>query len=517
MRALLGVVVALSACGSARRVSTHLSLEPMEWEIAHHVAERRQQQREDQKRWENDCLKESDAAQETCRERRKPILMKNDVQELAGVGIADFHWHQFSARSWGERVIHAGDAPCDGRDHGLRPGFANLLLRFAPELATDRTFSELLPHCDTHDLPTHDSFAHDQHRPQDVQDAYEGGVRLVVSFAVSGTPLCMIAQGYDRESEVSCRDHPNIERQILAHWEFDEQHEWYDVALDPIDAYHSLRQDRMTALIGIESSDYFASARFRGGILGMDRAFERRWRLRRPMDANDGDRLTQGHLPANEILADLPLPERAPRSADPFRQIRRRDWIVAGAARDHLMVRGVSTAFLAHEYPSEFSQSNMHNIALFNPGYQMMRTFGYVERAPWWVLAAGFLTGRAGNRLSRWPIPVEERYDSGLGKHYPAIKGGLTPGGAAFLDHIRGTPMIIDVGHVSQDSASQTLRFMRRMGRPQMVMHGHVPARELEWRETTNYDYYASREVLQDLSMYGRSVLGYRTWIDPLK
>lgn len=507
LQGLLLPVLVLLGSGCAARTRS-LPMEPMEWSIAHALAEHRQAQREE--------LHDYLAATEDERKRlRKPFLRPDDIEDDGAKlkGLSDFHWHQFSALSWGQRVVHDGDAPCDGLDHGVRPGFTGWLLRFAPSLALDPAFSEMLPHCNTHDIPTHDSFAHNQHRPRDVENAWRGGMRLVFSFAVNGTILCALSQGYDRDTETSCRDHPNIDRQLEAHWTFAKEHDWYEIAVDPVDAYNAVREDKLSVVLGVEASDYFASARFRGGIINGDPHFEPHWRERHSAAmrarTDDEDRSTArvgGYTPGEGTAY-----------SHPFKTVRRSDYVDAGAALDHIGVRGVQVAFLAHEWPSSMSASNIHNVTLFNPAYQIAKTFGYAERVSVTTLGLGFLKGLAGERLANWPIPVQLRKDRETGKQYPAAVGGLTSLGAAFLHHAEGTPLIFDVGHLSEDASRQMMLYYASRGKPQLIAHGHVPPRELDQRETRFFDYFAGRPLLQDLSRYGRSVLGYRTYYKPMR
>lgn len=255
MRALW-LMVALSGC------TYRLALERTEFDIAVAVADHRQQQRE--------------ADWDAVTHGTPTGLTAEDVRSLRG--FYDLHAHQTNELGFAGRAIYAGSAPCDGLSHGARPEIFNLLLRFAPEALNDDMMSELAPHCPTSDFPTHDSFAHEQYSAADLQRAHEGGMRLMVNYTSNNAMICTILAGYDRGEETSCRDHPNIDRQVLATWDFAKAHDWYQIALDPIDAAAAVERGQLAVLIGVEASDYFAAHRFRGGILGSDAMMELRHR-----------------------------------------------------------------------------------------------------------------------------------------------------------------------------------------------------------------------------------------------
>lgn len=474
---LMLTITLASGCGAKR-----WHVDPMSFETVQRVSEHRQEQRADT--WAH--IEDPTAAM-------APFVRADDLTEDAHDGIADLHVHQMAKHGYDGRVTYGGPAPCDGRSHGLRSNLFWTLLR-APGLLNDPLISDLVPHCPTVDFPTSDGWAHEQYGYEDLHHAHEAGLDLIVNYAVSNVILCAVSEGYDASTEGSCADVPNVERQLQEMWRFDEQNDWYQIALDPVDAMHAIQNDRLAVVPGIEASDYAADS-FRGGAMGADPDLARRERMyslagkwrRSPLPRRDHGTWTKS------------------------------EWRTTHAMAERLQMRGAVSIFAAHEWPNALAGSAVQHVGLFSLGYWVLTHVGAVDKLSPATALAALAAGSAGHRLDRWPMTVELARDPYLQTEHPRSRLGLTPAGDAFMHAVRGTSMILDIGHVSERATYDMLTQLDDWGRPNMVISSHVTPRQTTFASTTDHEFTQGHDVLKALERYGRTAVGFRTTNTPTR
>ncbi|HEX4953820.1 MAG TPA: membrane dipeptidase [Thermoanaerobaculia bacterium] len=107
--------------------------------------------------------------------------------------------------------------------------------------------------------PHWNDIAHQQAHADRLREAHEQGLQLVVVSAVNNEYLCNILKAiYPRPGDhLGCRDMENVERQIEAFVQFDEDHDWYEIAVDPWHARKIIHEGKLAAVVSLEASHLF--------------------------------------------------------------------------------------------------------------------------------------------------------------------------------------------------------------------------------------------------------------------
>ncbi|MCB9689443.1 MAG: membrane dipeptidase [Alphaproteobacteria bacterium] len=401
------------------------------------------------------------------------------------LGIADLHAHQFSEHGFGGRAVF-DHYPCSGEVHGLQPSFEKLVGLIQPErenkplierpeqvraLADSSVIESLLSHEQRSVVlqPAFDSWAHEQYAEEHLELAVAGGLRLMVVSAMSNTVLCAMTEGLEKSGS-SCADADNIPGEIVDAWRFEREHaDWYRVALDPVDANHTMAAGRLAVLLSTEGSDLVAG-RARGGLL-------------RPGDLR------------RELADDDPAP----------------DGVI-----ERLAGMGVRVWQGVHEWNSWAGAAAIQHAELFQGGYSLMRRrIRPPSRISILDIAGPFFGFRmAQGTLATWPMPAEITEDPRMGP-YVRNSDGLTPlGGALVRDAVR-EGMIVDIVHLGELAADQVRVLLD--GVPYILSHETVRAPTL--RPRFEWEYQASDATLADLArrggVYGLLPSGERSAMDP--
>ena len=479
--ALLILIAIPTKASAARGVKVSWAPDDLEFEIIQQVVAHRQMQRESQRPYLDDAAKEETA--------KEP-------------GFADFHVHQLSEYGFGGRVVYGGQAPCDGEWHGLGGSLLKILLAM-PHMLEDEVLSDLLPHCRTFDLPTHDGWTHEQYGVADLRRAHENGLNLIVNYAVNATIMCAISERLGRSLDKSCDDAENVDRQLRAMWRFEDVHDsWYAIALDPIDVHYAWQGEhpKLAVIPGIEASDYLASA-YRGGIFGADQIEDR---YKNEPDCSPSKDKTSTYSESVE-----------------FGPWRRQECAIAHAAVRHMDIRGVRSVVPSHEWNSEVAGAAINLPDLFQPAYGIAIHQGQADRLG--MLPVGYAFAQfAGKRtaVDRWPTLVEIARDPALNIEFPRNQQGLTPLGRALLRAMRDENMIVDLAHFSERAALESLALFELwndedpQGGP-MVLSSHITPRSTSMAGAFVLEYPIGDGVLAAMGHYGfmtgRMAIGLRT------
>jgi microsomal dipeptidase-like Zn-dependent dipeptidase len=129
--------------------------------------------------------------------------------------------------------------------------------------------------------PVWKTVTHQQAYADWLEAAHEQGLSLIVMSAVSSRHMCAVepffngllgANPFDDitptgiantalDTEIrtatSCNDMKNVRRQLLAAWEFDADHDWYEIALTPGQAAQIIQEGKLAVLLAIEASELF--------------------------------------------------------------------------------------------------------------------------------------------------------------------------------------------------------------------------------------------------------------------
>jgi microsomal dipeptidase-like Zn-dependent dipeptidase len=172
-----------------------------------------------------------------------------------------------------ETGAHAGlspfQVPCVG---GLLPGGAFSSVKGWHDNATNHRFKH---------WPVWRTVTHQQVFGEWLQAAHGQGLNLIVMSAVNNRAMCTVmpffngfggshpldtAAGIDIantatdlaiRSAASCNDMKNVRRQLLAAWQFDADHDWYEIALTAGHASQIINEGKLAVVLAIEASDLF--------------------------------------------------------------------------------------------------------------------------------------------------------------------------------------------------------------------------------------------------------------------
>ncbi len=105
--------------------------------------------------------------------------------------------------------------------------------------------------------PYWNDIAHQQVHADRLLEAHRQGLNLVVVSAVNNETLCYGLKGlYPRAGDhMGCRDMENIKRQVEAFVQFDEDHDWYEIAVDPWHARKIIHEGKLAAVVSLEASN----------------------------------------------------------------------------------------------------------------------------------------------------------------------------------------------------------------------------------------------------------------------
>jgi microsomal dipeptidase-like Zn-dependent dipeptidase len=107
--------------------------------------------------------------------------------------------------------------------------------------------------------PHWNDIAHQQVHADRLRQAHEQGLNLVVVSAVNNEFSCNLLKAfYPRAGDhLGCRDMENLKRQIEAFVQFDEDHDWYEIAVDPWHARKIIHEGKLAAVVSFEASHLF--------------------------------------------------------------------------------------------------------------------------------------------------------------------------------------------------------------------------------------------------------------------
>lgn len=181
-------------------------------------------------------------------------------------GFADLHLHQFARLAhaghwfWGEHDGDRSDAltKCSHLKHAIAPKW--LVQSFRHGAPDEESLDN---------WPRWDDIAHQQVYAQWLRRAHkpnwEGkrltGLNLAVVPAVNFEPFCYILKTFypNQNTEWGCRDMDNVRRQIEAAHDFDREHDWYEIALNPWHARQIILEGKLAIVLSVEASHVFPS------------------------------------------------------------------------------------------------------------------------------------------------------------------------------------------------------------------------------------------------------------------
>jgi microsomal dipeptidase-like Zn-dependent dipeptidase len=162
-------------------------------------------------------------------------------------------------------------------------GYCNPPLWTGGELASTKgwhsnTTSQAFKH-----WPVWRTVTHQQMYRQWLEEAHNQGLNLMILSAVNFRHLCgvmLASQGFGGSHPLdavipdglspsmlaldraiagagSCNDMKNVRRQLLAAWQFQNEHDWYEIALTPGHAAQIIQEGRLAVILSIEASELF--------------------------------------------------------------------------------------------------------------------------------------------------------------------------------------------------------------------------------------------------------------------
>jgi len=428
------------------------------------------------------------------------------------IGFADLHTHPFAEDGYGQRVV-LGGAPGGGSHwHGMRPGLSKTLKAVAPSMVNDPTAAALLRHNTEGSEPAFHDWTHDQYTRRQMEQAHHEGLRFMGALAVNQQLSCAIAQSYTGANRWTCSDLTNIRRQVDATWSFDEDNEWFHVALSPVAANHAMAAGRTAVMLGYEASDYLDHRR-RGGLIPRRNLWGDGWRdlvVEARVDGHTTQKQAETYLKRIRKAARKEAKARRKVDGSKGDQPARVTW-QAEVLTEVLRNQGMRTFIPIHHWNNALGGNALQQITLLQPGYEMVANQGRLQKLSALRLGAGF--GQFILRqddLSTWPTVVELGEDTHMdGVRYMRNAQGLTPLGRQVYHQAYEKGFLIDLAHLGDNSVHDALdEDVLPANAP--VMLSHYTPRATTLRHRDEREYQASQSLLMAVAARG-GVVGLRT------
>lgn len=111
--------------------------------------------------------------------------------------------------------------------------------------------------------PRWDSIAHQAVWEGQLLEAHRRGLNLYLMSAVNFRPLCELMPPDNQVPGFGCDDTAAVERQLLAAWRFDAQHDWVEIARSPVEARRIIGQGKLAMILAVEISDLMSAGDWR--------------------------------------------------------------------------------------------------------------------------------------------------------------------------------------------------------------------------------------------------------------
>lgn len=169
-------------------------------------------------------------------------------------GFADLHVHHASRWAFGGGWYHGemdGPVAPDPAAHSqaLRVNLAGIGLSTLREEHGGLT------------VPTWSEGSHQQLGFDDLRQAHQNGLGLIVSSGVNSQWLCaLLAYARRTDRELPCHDMESAKLQILRMKRFDAAHDWYKIVTNPWEARAARLRGQLAVVLGVEVSNIFPSS-----------------------------------------------------------------------------------------------------------------------------------------------------------------------------------------------------------------------------------------------------------------
>ena len=101
--------------------------------------------------------------------------------------------------------------------------------------------------------------SHAQTHVDQLKKAYQDGLRILLATAVSNQALCVLTS--DNTTRIrQCDDMDSAKAQLKALRDFDEKHDWYQIARDPWEARKIIHAGKLAVVLGVEVSNLMPNA-----------------------------------------------------------------------------------------------------------------------------------------------------------------------------------------------------------------------------------------------------------------
>lgn len=178
-------------------------------------------------------------------------------------GVADLHVHMFANLAHSARwTVGDPGTPhehelfnyCENDANSETPFFKKIFNKINPYVASFVYKDDCVPK--NKPFPAWNDLAHQQVWFEDLKEAHEGGVKLMIMSAVHSYVLCKVLPSTSDEFN-NCEDRANHVRQLKAANKLIEKLDWAEVALDPLHARKIINENKMAIILSVESANIF--------------------------------------------------------------------------------------------------------------------------------------------------------------------------------------------------------------------------------------------------------------------